>query len=430
MWLIHRDTDGNSRDRIRLPPPLREALVRWYVGEGSYHDEQAGVTLVQNARIGERWIACDCLGTDEAPPILTPAYLSEAETYYLRRLTSTKRPEHRPDCPFFRDQATNRLTEVRTRNMPTDPPAGFFEVLRPAPEKLAQRPEDDSQDDRTRNASTPRLARLLWRLLDNAGCNQIAPLMIGQEWSIKEEFAALGRAAAKIEIAPGIELARAFWTHARPLETNVVYGTLRVLAPKWPKTHAPQGFVALYAKTIKGNEIHVPDGDPIRIATRVQSPSIRGNRITGPFIVLVVAGEYPEARGYAPLRAYAQPIHNGRMFVPVESDFERKTLNAILAAQRELHRQGVDVAIGKPLFDTMTPDGPCRPDFMLEARSRMTGEVKTLVVEAMGFDSADYEAAKAITHPRMKTLGDLVTIDPSEVEQDGAVGKILRTLDI
>ena len=91
MWLIHRDTDGKSRDRIRLPEPLREALVRWYIGEGSWHDEQAGVTLVQNARIGQRWIACDCLGGDKAPPILTPAYLSEAETYYLRRLTSTKR---------------------------------------------------------------------------------------------------------------------------------------------------------------------------------------------------------------------------------------------------------------------------------------------------------------------------------------------------
>ena len=51
MWLIHRDTDGNSRDRIPLPAPLHEALVRWYVGDGSSHDEQAGVTLVQNARI-------------------------------------------------------------------------------------------------------------------------------------------------------------------------------------------------------------------------------------------------------------------------------------------------------------------------------------------------------------------------------------------
>ena len=430
MWLIHRDTDGNSRDRIPLPAPLREALVRWYVGEGSYHDEQAGVTLVQNARIGQRWIACGCLGPREAPPILTPAYLSEAETYYLRRLTSTKRPEHRPDCPFFRDQATNRISEVRSHNTPTDPPSGFFEVLRPAPEKLAQRPEDDSLDDRTRNASTPRLARLLWRLLHSAGCNEVAPVGLSAEWSIREEFAALGRAAGKIEIAPGIELARAFWTHARPLETGVVYGTLRALAPKWPKTHAPQGFVALYAQAIKGKEIHVPDGDPITIATRVQSPSIRGNHISGPFIVLVVAGEYPEARGYAPLRAYAQPIHSGRMFVPVESDFERKTLKAILAVQRELHGQRVDLAVGKPLFDTMTPNGPCRPDFMLEARSRVTGEMKTLVVEAMGFDSTDYEAAKAVTHPRMKTLGDLVTIEPSEVEQGVAALKILRTLDI
>ena len=430
MWLIHRDTDGKSRDRIRLPEPLREALVRWYIGEGSYHDEQAGVTLVQNARIGQRWIACDCLGGDEAPPILTPAYLSEAETYYLRRLTSTKRPEHRLDCPFFRDQATNRITEVRSHNTPTDPPSGFFEVLRPAPEKLSQRPEDDSLDDRTRNASTPRLARLLWRLLHNAGCNEIAPLSVGQEWSIKEEFAALGQAAGKIEIAPGIELARAFWTHARPLEAGAVYGTLRGLAPKWPKTHAPQGFVALYAQAIKGNEIHVPDGDPVTIATRVQSPSIRGNHISGPFIVLVVAGEYPEARGYAPLRAYAQPIQSGRMFVPVESDFERKTLKAILAAQRELHNRHVDLAIGKPLFDTMTKDGPCRPDFMLEARSRETGEMKTLVVEAMGFDSADYEAAKAVTHPRMKTLGELVTIDPAEVNRGVAARKILLSLDI
>ena len=48
----------------------------------------------------------------------------------------------------------------------------------------------------------------------------------------------------------------------------------------------------------------------------------------------------------------------------------------------------------------------------------------------MGFDSDDYEAAKAVTHPRMKTLGDLMTLDPSEVEQDLAVRKILRTLDI
>ena len=78
-----------------------------------------------------------------------------------------------------------------------------------------------------------------------------------------------------------------------------------------------------------------------------------------------------------------------------------------------------------------TPTGTSvRPDFLLEARSRVTGEMKTLVVEALGFDRADYTSAKTITHSRMKTLGQLVTVDPSEVEQDVAVRKNLRTLDI
>lgn len=430
MWLIHRDTDGEGPNRIPLPAPLREALVRWYVGEGSRHDEQAGVTLVQNARIGQRWIACDCLGAEEHPPILTPAYLSEAETFYLRRLTSSKRPEHLVNCPFFRDQVTSAVKMVRPAKIPTEQPPGFFEVLRPAPEKLSQRPDDDSADSRTRNPSTPRLARLLWRLMEAAGANVIAPLGEGREWSIRERFAAIGRAASQIEIAPGIELSRAFWTHARPLETKAVYATLRRLTPSWPRDHAPQGFVLLYAPSFQGHDISLPDGGTLRVATRIQSPSIRGNRISGPFLILVVVGEHAEARGYAPVRAYAQPILSGRLFVPVESDFERQALRVILDCQRDLHRRGIDLAIGKPLFDTLTPDGLCRPDFMIEARSRVTGELRAIVAEAMGFETEDYKAAKAVTHPRMAHLGRLVTIDSKQVESGEAMTLLMSTFDL
>lgn len=411
MWLVPRDTNGKGSNRIPLPPDLRAALIRWYVGKGTVHDEKAGITLVQQARIGQNWIACDCLGADKAPAILTPAFLSEAETYYLRRLTSSKRPEHLPDCPFFRDQVTIRISEVRSRSTPLEPPAGFFEVLKPAPEKLAQRPEDDSNDDRTRSASIPRLARLLWRLMAAAGVNRIAPLAYREEWSIRREFAALTRAAGLIEIAPGIQLEKAFWTHPKPLQARAVYATLRALEDRWPRDHAPQGFVLLYAKGIHGQEITLPDGDTVTIANRIQSPSVRGNPIAGPFLVIIVVGKYPEAKGYAPLRAYAQPILNGRLFAPVDSDFERDVFRTILRTQQELHGRGIDLAIDKPVFDTLTPDGPCRPDFMIEARSRETGEIRNLVVEAMGFKTEEYEASKAITHPRMAHLGQIVTIN-------------------
>ncbi len=430
MWLIDRDTDGRDASRIPLPGPLRHALVRWYMGQGTHHDEQAGITLVQQARIGHKWIACDCLERGACPPILTPAFLSEADTYYLRRLTSSKRPEHRADCPFFRDQVTLRITEARSRLTPADPPSGFFEVLRPAPERLAQAPEDDTNDDRHREASTPRLARLLWRLMDVGGANLVAPLRFREEWSIRAAFAGLTAAAAKIEIAPRIELARALWTHPRALQSKAAYAKLRALSAHWPTAHAPQGFMLLYVPHFKGHDVTLADGSTIAIANRIQSPSVRGNHIAGPYLVLIVIGQYPETRGYRPLRAYAQPVFNGRLFVPVESDFERRTTRCLLDCQKILHVQGVDVAISKPLFDTMTTLGSCRPDFIVEARARLTGEIRTLVVEAMGFDNDDYAAAKAVTHPRMRLLGDLLTINPLEIEAGDAQTKLLTALEI
>lgn len=425
MWLIDRHNDGVGTARILLPLPLRAALVRWYIGEGSSHDEDAGITLVQQARIGAKWIACDCLGVDRAPPILTPAFLSEAETYYLRRLTSTKRPEHHTDCPFFRDQVTNRITETRGAQTPADPPVGYFEVLRPAPEKLAQRPDNDASDDRTRSASVPRLARLLWRLLSNAGLNIAVPYHEEPlERTIAEEFKALAAAAAKIEVAPGIELGRVLWTHGDALHSRRAYAGIRELARRWPRGHAPQGFLTVFAKEFKGSTIFPARSEPITVANRVQSPSVRANPIKGPYLVIIVMGEYPEAHGYAPLRAYAQPIWSGTRFMPVESDFERSVLRAILGSRHEFARRGVDIAFEKPVFDRLTPLGPCRPDFVIEARSRSTGEIRQLIVEAMGGPSADYLAQKAAVHRKLEQIAPVLVITPADVD-DRRVSRLL-----
>lgn len=413
-----------------MPPPLREALVRWYVGAGSPGDEEAGITLVQNARIGAKWIACDCLPDDEPPAILTPAFLSEAETYYLRRLTSGKRPDHRADCPFFRDQVTHRISEVRTRETPASPPDGFFEVLRPAPSKLAQRPERDASDDRTRHASVPRLARLLWRLLDVAGTTRVSPLSDeGEEPSIKREFDALVKAGGKIEIAPGVELSRAFWTHAGALHSKRAYAVLRRLSDAWPSGHAPQAFFALFSHQVTGHIIETADTQPVRVANRVQSPSVRGNPIRGPFLVIVVAGQYPEARGYAPLRAYAQPIYSGQRFVPVNSEFERGLLRELLSTRRALYRQGIDVAIEKPVFDLLTPLGTCRPAFLIEARSRVTGEIKRLAIEARSDEDGDQASDMGVSS-RMREIAELLCLTRPDLEAGRVGRKVSAALDL
>lgn len=426
MWLIDRETNGVGGRRIPLPPPLREALVRWYTGAGDHADEDAGITLVQNARIGAKWIACDCLTAGEPPPILTPAFLSEAETYYLRRLTSAMRPEHREDCPFFRDQITHRLSEIRTRETPANPPDGYFEVLRPAPEKLAQRPEDDATDDRTRHASVPRLARLLWRLIDIAGTNRVPPLIHNIEpASIKAEFDALSRAAAKIEIAPGIELSRAFWTHADALHSRRSYAVLRQLAKRWPRGHAPQGFLTVFSPSVRGHLVEVAGQQDVRVANRVQSFSFTGKPVKGPFLVMIVAGEYPEAHGYAPLRAYAQPILSGHRFIPVHSDLERDILHALLKARRHLADGGIDLLIEKPVFDQLTPTGPCRPDLLIEARSRTTGEIKQLVLETTEFGEREDQHGD-----RIRRIAPVMTVTTNDCAAGVLVARLRDALGL
>ena len=96
MWLVPRHSRGLTL-RTPVPDVVRDALVRWYEGEGSEADHRASVTMVTKARTHGQWIACSCMGDTDPPPLMSAAYLSEAETYYLRRLTSKRqrRPELR-----------------------------------------------------------------------------------------------------------------------------------------------------------------------------------------------------------------------------------------------------------------------------------------------------------------------------------------------
>ena len=146
MWLVPRHSRGLSL-RTDVPVVVRDALVRWYEGEGTDADHRASVTMVVKARTHGQWIACDCLGGETPPPLMSPSYLSEAETYYLRRLTSTrqKRPEHLTDCPFYREQAPQRFREKRSAIPSTiDEPHGLFNAHRLAPEKLAAMPDEEA----------------------------------------------------------------------------------------------------------------------------------------------------------------------------------------------------------------------------------------------------------------------------------------------
>jgi len=145
MWTVDKAHRGFELNRERVPADVRTALVSWYTGQGTPADEKTGVALVQRLKLYDRWLGCDCLGDQIPPPLLSPAYLSEAQTYYLRRLTADNRPAHRDDCPFHRDQVFpgSRRADLPARTVPD----GYFAVLKPMAERLAQQPGDSDERD-------------------------------------------------------------------------------------------------------------------------------------------------------------------------------------------------------------------------------------------------------------------------------------------
>ena len=398
---VHRGTEAT---RARVPDEFYDHLLRWYTGQGSADDERVGIELVRSAREHARWFACECLGRDVHPPLLSPAYMAEAQTFYLRRLTGAERPAHLPACPFFRDQVTgiDRTLGLRPAYAVPD---GFFSVLKPIGEHLAQAAEPTPP--RPRAPSVPRLARLLWLLVERAGTNVVESVTDRQPASIAAEFRRVREAAAGLMLAPTVPLARLLFTHADDLHRKVIYARLRAAAETWPAGHEPQAFLLMFARHVGTREIITADGVAVTVATDIARPP----KTEGPFLVIVAIGFDPVARGYAPLRAYAQPILDGHHFLPVTSSAERQLAGHLLALQRPLHRNGIDLRLKKPVFDIVTEFGPCRPQMMVEI-ARDDGMPRMKIVELGGLAEDDDWLALA-------SLGEMVSVDPAVLDDAG-----------
>ena len=413
MWLCPRHTSGRTA-RSEIPAVLHSALVRWYSGIGDDADHRASVMLVVAARDNHQWLACDCLADEAAPPLMSPAYLSIAETYYLRRLTSSRldRPEHHETCPFHRPQAPGRLRETGLGDMrEIGHPDGLFNAHRLAPEKLAQMPADAEPDDRSRGVAIPRLARLLWLLLERGGLDVIPPLpATGSERpSIKDQFAALGRAAKNLEIAPGVPLTEHLYFHPRALLSNRIYANLRRSREQWPAGYAPQAFLVTYASKIHGETITTADGG-IEIRNRIQYATMDEAGVGGPYLTITVIGEHSKAEGYRALRAYAQPIQAGNRFLGVHSAEERAAVEQLISLQYTLRRHHVILTAKKPLFDMLTTRGPIRPDLLASALDHKTGEEREWAIQVISDSRSPYALMKEAERKTLETLGQVIVL--------------------
>ena len=375
MKLVAKATTG-SGEGIAVPDNLRDAIRRWYGGTGNRDDEMISVAMVQQARRHRQWLACDCRDSDTPPPLISPSLLTSAETYYLRRLVGGARSTHDRDCTFFRQQVMSAAPAILANTKPIDPAPGYFAVLKPEPEKLAQKP-DEQLPNRKRIIAIPKLARMLWSLLDGAGVNRHVSSADLDAASITQQFARVMRAARLLEVAPKVSHDQVLHTHAGAFHSRRVFAQLRDAARRWPVAHAPQAFMLLYAHHIEGQAVHVASGDPVFLETEVMSPRTRLNPVAGPFLVLIVVGGHPDVHGYAAIRGYAQPILSARHFIPVATNSQRSVADALVTMVDKAAGQARQVSLTRPLFDFPTRHGLIRPDFIVESSDSMTGEART-----------------------------------------------------
>ena len=428
MWLVGKDTTGKT-GRVAISDELKAALVRWYTGRGSEADHRACVSLVSTARENHKWIACDCLGAERPPPLMSAAYLSFQETYYLRRLTS--RPGHEPGCPFHLPQAPPRIREtVKDSLYAIGLPKGLFSAHQKAPEKLAQKPEDIEPDDRSRGVAIPRLGKLLWLLLERAGSNILRELPPSgrRAGSISEEMRHLKRAAQGLEIAPGIRLSDHLYTNAIDYEKRRVHARLRAAAETWPPEFAPQAFLLLEASEVTSSEVVTGLGT-VEIRNRIQHTGIIRAEVEPPFLVLAVVGEHSRREGYLALRAYAQPVFSGNQFVPAERDHDRDVLRALQQAQYELRRLGVRMAVKKVLFDITLAAGSARPDFLVALLDEHSGVECKFALQILQSDDADYLELRSIERERLGQAGLVVSMAVSSVTPEAIISEARSLLE-
>ena len=428
MWLVGKDTTGKT-GRVAISDELKAALVRWYTGRGSEADHRASVSLVSTTRENHKWIACDCLGAEHSPPLMSAAYLSFQETYYLRRLTS--RPGHEPGCPFHLPQAPPRIREtVKDSLYAIGIPKGLFSAHQKAPEKLAQRPEDIEPDDRSRGVAIPRLGKLLWLLLERAGSNILRelPPTGRRAGSISEEMRHLKRAAQGLDIAPGVRLSDHLYTNAIDYEKRRVHARLRAAAETWPPEFAPQAFLLLEASEVTSSEVVTGLGT-VEIRNRIQHTGIIRAEVEPPFLVLAVVGEHSRREGYLALRAYAQPVFSGNQFVPAERDHDRDVLRALQQAQYELRRLGVRMAVKKVLFDITLAAGSARPDFLVALLDEHSGVECKFALQILQSDDADYLELRSIERERLGQAGLVVSMAVSSVTPEAIISEARRILE-
>ena len=414
---VERELSEREADAVR--DPLRDASTA-----------ELALAVLREGRENDLWLRCDCRIDIDDDPLVAPCRKAMGAGYSWRVLQGENRPQHHPDCVFYRESREERARRNWHRAARVRP-EGYFEALQVRKDGNAadldtsgdgtaltdplQAPAEDGNREPGQRRM-PALPGLLYWLLETAGltrvrANEPAPGIGG--WT-----EAMSTAAKTIEVAPGHPLDGLLFPWRADWDRQRVHARVREAAREFPEGHMPQGFVCFPVLRVGERSLPATSKyEELEVVSRIKRPTIGGRAVSGPCLLFGVVALATRRRGYECVRGWAQPIVSVHLPVPVDSHFERRAFATLATTLKILGNEFPDTefTMEKPVFDIGTEQGPCLPDFLI--RAQRNGKARTWVVEVMGFDRPAYLAGKEVTHKRMEELGPVILMDGRKFER-------------
>ena len=329
-----------EEDRI-----LRDAFGR-HGGEPSAREAAVAVVRhYQQLGVGQ-WFLCDCRSDAERPPALVPV----AQTH-IRRHQDARWPVHCDACDFRRDPEEQWLITASHSAAAAARPMRLVRPFRDGTAPLEERVSRISQD-----VKRPGLARLLMRLVTEAGLQRIEP-----GWRpppLVDQIKAMWAAAKAVEIDAGLRLSNFFCT--RLVRLGELAERIAGAEPQWFPHTRPHGVLIVRVAAIGDGVLEPVSGEPIPVSGRL---GVFGERAEAgydtrveraaraPYLAACLVGRASAAGPIEVLSAYAHPCAAAAHLMLVDSAMERRTLAQLRSLQAWLgNRKGVLVWIEKPLF--------------------------------------------------------------------------------
>ena len=207
------------------------------------------------------WFLCDCRPGAERPPALAPV----SQTH-IRRHQDARWPVHCDACDFRRDPAEQREISASYRPPPRDRPMRLVRALTGGAEVMEHRLVGSS-----RHSKRPRLARLLMRLLTDAGLQRIepggGPPPAWRPPPLVDQVKAIWAAARSVELDTGVRLPAFLCTSPARLPELMA----RIAAPgpvRFAHTR-PHGVLIARVGTIGAGVLHPLSGPAIPVRGRL-----------------------------------------------------------------------------------------------------------------------------------------------------------------